>query len=288
MFSLAHFFLRCCHTFFTSALGLLPWTSTLQEWCKSEKFWKFQILIKFKFKLNIIFSEKIWKIQKKSENFRFSEKKMKNSEKIRKFQIFRKNMKNSEKFWTFQIFRKNLEKKNIKNRKISDFQKIWKIQKKIESFRFSEKIWKSDFHKKSEKFRKNLKISDFQKKMKIQRKSENFRFSETKNLKNSEQIWNFQILRKNLKKSEKIWKCQKKIRKNLKISDFQKTIWKKNKFSEKKNLKTSIRIWKSYFKKHIYQKKWKIKKKYKYIIFINKSNLPKKITNYFNASEYWE
>jgi hypothetical protein len=142
MFSLAHFFLRCCHTFFTSALGLLPWTSTLQEWCKSEKFWKFQILIKFKFKLNIIFSEKIWKNQEISENFRFSEKIWKkHKKKIGKFQIFRK----------YEKFRKNL--------KISDFQK---------------KIWKSDFQKRSEKFRKNLKISDFQKKMKNIRKTWKF------------------------------------------------------------------------------------------------------------------
>ena len=165
MFSLAHFFLRCCHTFFTSALGLLPWTSTLREWCKSEKFWKFQILTKFKFKLNIIFSEKIGKIQKKSE----------------KFQIFKKKMKNSEKKSENFRFLEIKSDKNIKNRKISDFQKIWKIQKKI---------WKFQI------FRKNLK-SDFQKKIwKFQRKSENFRFSEKKIWKKSEKIWKFQIFRK--------------------------------------------------------------------------------------------
>ena len=168
MFSLAHFFLRCCHTFFTSALGLLPWTSTLQELCKSEKFWKFQVLFKFKFILNIIFLEKIWKNQKK-------------------FQIFRKKMKNSEKFWKFQIFRKMWKIHKIsENFRFSE--KIWK--KKSENFRFSEKNWKSDFQKKSEnftfsekkmknsekiwkfqifrkkseKFRKNLKISNFKKK----------------------------------------------------------------------------------------------------------------------------
>ena len=153
MFSLAHFFLRCCHTFFTSALGLLPWTSTLQELCKSEKFWKFQVLFKFKFILNIIFLEKIWKNQKKSENFRFSKK----NEKFWKFQIFRKMWKIQKIFWKFQIFRKNLKK-----------------NKKSENFKFSEKIWKSDFQKKSENF------TFSEKKWKIQRKSENFRFSEKK------------------------------------------------------------------------------------------------------------
>ena len=124
MFSLAHFLLRCCHTFFTSALGLLPWTATLQEWCNSEKFWKFQILIKFKFKLNIIFSEK--------------------------------NLKNSEKIWKFQIFRKK-NGKIRKKLKISDFQKkmknsekIWKIQIFRKNLKISEKI---KFQKKSKKFR---------------------------------------------------------------------------------------------------------------------------------------
>ena len=128
MFSLAHFFLRCCHTFFTSALGLLSWTSTLQEWCKSEKFWKFQMLIKFKLKLNIIFSEKIWK-----------------------FQIFRKKEKiltvQSDYFgpskWPFQGLSdlKPREKEVTLN---------GLVQKNSENFRFSEKC---------ENFRKN-KISE--------------------------------------------------------------------------------------------------------------------------------
>ena len=184
MFSLAHFFLRCCHTFFTSALGLLPWTSTLREWCKSEKFWKFQILTKFKFKLNIIFSEKIGKIQKKSE----------------KFQIFKKKWKIQKKIWKFQIFRN----------------KIWKKHKKSENFRFSENMKNSE---------KNLKISDFQKKSENQifrKKSENFR----ENLKISDfQKKNLKKIRKNLKISN-FKKKSEKIRKNLKISDFQKKIWK--------------------------------------------------------------
>ena len=128
MFSLAHFFLRCCHTFFTSALGLLSWTSTLQEWCKSEKFWKFQILIKFKLKLNIIFSEKIWKNQK---NLKISE--------------FQKKMKNS---WQFKVTILGL---------VSDLKPREKevtlnglVQKKSENFRFSEKcenFRKIKFHK---------------------------------------------------------------------------------------------------------------------------------------------
>ena len=170
MFSLAHFFLRCCHTFFTSALGLLPWTSTLQEWCKSEKFWKFQILIKFKFKLNIIFSEKIWKVQKKSENFRFSEK----NEKFRKIQKISDFQKKCEKIWKKHKESENFRfSENLKNSdsqkkmKIRFSEKIWKIQKKSEKFRFSEK--------KHEKFRENLKISDFQGK-KNQKKTENFKF----------------------------------------------------------------------------------------------------------------
>ena len=38
------------------------------------------------------------------------------------------------------------------------------------------------------------------------------------------------------------------------------------------------------------EKKWKIQKTYVYIyaIFINKSNLQKKIETFFNANEYWK
>ena len=183
---LSHVFHQC-----SWALAMNVHTSGMVQ--IREKFWKFQILIKFKFKFNIIFSEKIWKNQEISENFRFSEKiwkkHLKKSENFR----FSENMKNSEKIWKFQIFRK--------------------------------KIWKSDFQKRSEKFRKNLKISDFQKKMKNSEKK--FQMFRKKIWQIQKKIGKFQILRKNLKKSKKTenfrfsekknWKFQKKNKISEKI-----------------------------------------------------------------------
>ena len=150
MLSLAHFLLRCCHTFFTSALGLLPWTATLQEWCNSEKFWKFQILIKFKLIKYNIFRKKSEKIRK---NLKISDfqKKWKNQKKL-KISDFQKKMKNSEKIWKIQIFRKKSE--NFRKNKISE--KIQNFQIK-ENLKISIRIWKSYFKKCTSEKMKNQK-----------------------------------------------------------------------------------------------------------------------------------
>ena len=187
-----------------------------------------------------------------------------NQKKSKKIQIFRKKLKNSENF------------------RFSD--KIWKNQKISENFRFSEKIWKI------QKISENFRFSENN--WKIQKKSENFRLSE-KNLKNSVKIWKNSNFKKKSEKIRKIWKFQifrkksenfrKKNQKKSKKIRFSKKIWKKSNL-QKKNLKRPIRIWKSYFKKN--QQKWKIKKIYKYIIFINKSKLPKKYCKWILKIKY--
>ena len=152
-----------------------------------------------------------------------------------------------------------------KSKKIQIFRKKLKNS---ENFRFSENNWK------------------------IQKKSENFRLSE-KNLKNSVKIWKNSNFKKKSEKIRKIWKFQifrkksenfrKKNQKKSKKFRFSKKIWKKSNL-QKKNLKRPIIIWKSYLKKN--QQKWKIKKIYKYIIFINKSKLPKKYCKWILKIKY--